>query len=131
MSPRALRIGTRASALAMWQAHHVAALIRAQPGAPAVELVRIKTEGDAQTEVPLWQLGGRAFFTREIDRALLDGSVDIAVHSLKDLSTSLDAGMVLAATLTRADPRDALLSRGGEPLEQLPRGALKAQKSDA
>ena len=59
-----LRIGTRASALALWQAHHVAALINSQPGAPAVELVRIKTEGDVRTDVPLWQIGGRAFFTK-------------------------------------------------------------------
>ena len=78
----ALRVGTRASALALWQARHVAALIAAQPGAPAVELVHIKTAGDVQSEVPLWQVGGRAFFTREIDRALLEGTVDVAVHSL-------------------------------------------------
>jgi hydroxymethylbilane synthase len=119
----ALRVGTRASALALWQARHVAALIAAQPGAPAVELVHIKTSGDVQSDVPLWQVGGQAFFTREIDRALLAGEVDVAVHSLKDLATQLDAGLTLAATLERADPRDALLSRSGAPLAQLPRGA--------
>jgi len=118
-----LRIGTRASALALWQARHVAAAVAAQPGAPRPELVHIRTSGDAQTEVPLWQVGGRAFFTREIDAALLAGTVDVAVHSLKDLATELPAGVTLAATLPRADPRDALVSRGGVPLAALPPGA--------
>jgi hydroxymethylbilane synthase len=119
----ALRIGTRASALALWQARHVAALLAAQPDAPPVELVHIKTDGDLQTDVPLWQVGGRAFFTRQIDRALLAGEVDLAVHSLKDLATQLEPGLTLAATPPRADPRDALVSRSGAPLAALPRGA--------
>ena len=123
MSARALRIGTRASELALWQARHVEALLRAQPGAPPVELVHIKTSGDTQADVPLWKVGGRAFFTREIDQALLNDTVDIAVHSLKDLPTSLEPGLTLAAMLPRADPRDALLSREGAGLMQLPRGA--------
>jgi hydroxymethylbilane synthase len=123
MSLKPLRIGTRASALALWQARHVEALLRAYPGAPPVELVHIKTEGDIQSEVPLWQVGGRAFFTKEIDRALLEGTVDLAVHSLKDLSTQLEAGLTLAATLKRADARDAFLSHGGQSLAQLPPGA--------
>ena len=118
-----LRIGTRASALALWQARHVAQLIGAQPGAPVPQLLHIRTRGDVQGEVPLWQLGGRAYFTREIDRALLEGTADVAVHSLKDLPTQMDTGLTLAATLTRADPRDALVSRSGAPLAQLPRGA--------
>jgi hydroxymethylbilane synthase len=120
---RVLRIGTRGSALALWQAHHVEALINAQPGAPAVELVRIKTEGDVRTDVPLWQIGGRAFFTKEIDKAQLNNEIDIAVHSLKDLSTLLDPGIELAAALEREDPRDAVLSRSGARLMELPRGA--------
>jgi hydroxymethylbilane synthase len=120
---RVLRIGTRGSALALWQAHHVEALIRSQPGAPPVELVRIRTEGDVRTDVPLWQIGGRAFFTKEIDKALLGDEIDIAVHSLKDLSTVLDSGIELAAALEREDPRDALLSRSGERLVDLPKGA--------
>ena len=118
-----LRIGTRASALALWQAREVAARIAAQAGAPAIELVHIRTSGDLQSEVPLWQTRGRAFFTREIDRALLAGEVDIAVHSLKDLPTELEPGLTLAALLPRADPRDALVSRGGAALAQLPPGA--------
>jgi len=123
VSARTVRLGTRASALALWQARHVAEALAAQRGAPAVELVHIRTAGDEQTELPLWRAGGKAFFTKEIDRALLDGSVDLAVHSLKDLATSLDEGLTLAATLARADPRDALLSRDGAPLAALPAGA--------
>jgi hydroxymethylbilane synthase len=118
-----LRIGTRASALALWQARHVEALIGARPGAPAVELVHIRTSGDAQRDVPLWQTEGRAFFTREIDEALKQGSIDVAVHSLKDLPTALAAGTALGAALTREDPRDALLARAGATLAALPPGA--------
>src|SRR4029077_19865717 len=120
---RTLRLGTRGSALAMWQARHVAGLIGRQPDAPPVELVQIRTEGDVRTDVPLWAVGGRAFFTKEIDRALLGGEVDIAVHSLKDLSTLLEDGIALAAALTREDPRDALVSREGRSLSDLPAGA--------
>jgi hydroxymethylbilane synthase len=120
---RTLRIGTRGSALALWQAQHVEALIRSQPGAPSVQLVRIRTEGDVRTDVPLWQIGGRAFFTKEIDKALLSDEIDIAVHSLKDLSTVLESGIELAAALEREDPRDALLSRCGARLADLPHGA--------
>jgi hydroxymethylbilane synthase len=119
----ALRIGTRASALALWQANRVADLIRRASGAPDVEIVQIRTEGDQRTELPLWQAGGRAFFTREIDRAVAAGEVDLAVHSLKDLPTALDAGLELAAVLEREDPRDALLCRSARALEELPAGA--------
>ncbi len=122
-SSRPLRIGTRGSALALWQARHVEQAIRALPDAPEIELVRIRTEGDVRTDVPLWQVAGRAFFTKEIDRALLAGEVDIAVHSLKDLSTVLESGIELAAALRREDPRDALVSHSGAPLAQLPQGA--------
>jgi hydroxymethylbilane synthase len=115
-----LRIGTRASALALWQARHLESLLRAQPGAPQVELVHIRTSGDAQREVPLWQTEGRAFFTREIDAALAERSIDVAVHSLKDLPTALAPGLALGATLAREDPRDALLTRTGVSLRQLP-----------
>jgi hydroxymethylbilane synthase len=123
VSERVLRIGTRASALALWQARHVQGLIGAQAGAPRVELVHIRTAGDEQASVPLWQAGGRAFFTKEIDRALIEGAVDVAVHSLKDLATQLEPGVTLAAALARADARDALVSRSGARLAQLPAGA--------
>ncbi len=124
MSPRgALRIGTRASELALWQARHVESLLRAQAGAPPVELVHIKTSGDVQSEVPLWRTEGRAFFTKEIDRALICGAVDIAVHSLKDLATRLEPGVALPALLPREDPREALVSRSGAQLATPPKGA--------
>jgi hydroxymethylbilane synthase len=120
---RPLRIGTRASALALWQARHVESLIRALPGAPPVELVTIKTTGDLRVDVPLWAVRGRAFFTKEIDRALIEDRIDVAVHSLKDLPTAMEPGLALAAVLKREDPRDAIVSRTGVPLSQLPRGA--------
>jgi hydroxymethylbilane synthase len=118
-----LRIGTRASALALWQARHVESLIRALPGAPPVELVPITTTGDVRTDVPLWTVRGRAFFTKEIDRALLEDRIDVAVHSLKDLPTAMEPGLALTAVLTREDARDALVSRTDAPLAQLPRNA--------
>jgi hydroxymethylbilane synthase len=118
-----IRIGTRGSALALWQARHVAGLISRQAGAPEVELVHIRTEGDVRTDVPLWAVGGRAFFTKEIDRALLASEVDIAVHSLKDLSTVLEAGLELTAVLEREDSRDAFLSVEAPSLAALPPGA--------
>ena len=123
MSAAPLRIGTRASALALWQARHVAALLAARPGALPTELVHINTSGDLEREVPLWQAPGQAFFTREIDRALLEGRVDVAVHSLKDLATQIEPGVELAATLPREDPRDALISRSRATLALLPSGA--------
>jgi hydroxymethylbilane synthase len=123
MAARTIRIGTRSSALALWQANRVAELIRASRGAPPVELVHIKTEGDLRTDVPLWAVDGRAFFTKEIDRALLDNRIDVAVHSLKDLSTTLEPGTDLVAVVERQDPRDALLARSVKSLAELPRGA--------
>ncbi|HUN71860.1 MAG TPA: hydroxymethylbilane synthase [Steroidobacteraceae bacterium] len=120
---RTLRIGTRASALALWQARHLESLIRALPAAPPVELVPITTTGDLRTDVPLWAVRGRAFFTKEIDRALLEDRIDVAVHSLKDLPTALEPGLALAAVLRREDSRDAVVSRTGAELQRLPRGA--------
>jgi len=119
----ALRIGTRASQLALWQANRVAELLALQPEAPAATLVHIRTEGDARTDIPLWRAGGRAFFTHEIDRALLGGDIDVAVHSLKDLATALEQGLTLCAVLEREDPRDALIARAGVSLAALPAGA--------
>ena len=123
MTGNVLRIGTRASALALWQARHVEALLRALPDAPAIELVPIVTTGDLQTEVPLWAVRGRAFFTKELDRALIDGRIDLAVHSLKDLPTELEPGLALPAVLEREDPLDALVSPHGTPLAALEAGA--------
>jgi hydroxymethylbilane synthase len=120
---KVLRIGTRGSALALWQAEETKRLIGLLPGAPAVELVIIKTQGDLQQDIPLWKTPGKGFFTAELDRAQLDNEVDIVVHSLKDLATILTEGLALTAVLEREDPRDALVTAGGGDLASLPKGA--------
>ena len=120
---KTIRIGTRGSALALWQAEETARLIKNLPGAPAVEIVIIKTQGDLQQSVPLWATPGKGFFTAELDRAQLANKVDIVVHSLKDLATVLTPGLVLTSVLEREDPRDALVSAMGGDLMSLPQGA--------
>lgn len=114
-----LRIGTRASKLALWQADHVAGLIERLPGAPTVELVRIKTEGDQIQDVPLSMVEGKGFFTKEIEQALLDHRVDLAVHSLKDLETEMPRGLAVPAVLEREDPRDVLIAPKGIGVDDL------------
>ena len=116
-----LRIGTRASALARWQAESV----RAQLGAMgcAAELVLIRTSGDRDLETPLRLIGGKGVFTKEIESALLENRVDLAVHSMKDLPTALLDGLAIAAICRREDARDALVSRAGLAFHDLPQGA--------
>jgi hydroxymethylbilane synthase len=116
-----LRIGTRASALARWQAGRVQAQL-AELGCAAA-LVLIRTSGDQDRETPLRLIGGKGVFTKEIEAALLENRVDLAVHSMKDLPTALPAGLVIAAICRREDARDALVSRGRLTLNDLPRGA--------
>ncbi len=109
MTESPLRIGTRGSLLALWQAEHVASRIVNTSGGIPCTIVKIKTTGDVRTDVPLSRVGGKGLFTKEIENALLDGTVDIAVHSLKDMTTILPEGLFLGAVLEREDPRDALL----------------------
>jgi hydroxymethylbilane synthase len=117
-----VRIGTRGSALALWQAEHIKArLVAAEPGL-VVELVVIKTQGDKITDVPLAQAGGKGLFVKEIEERLAAGDVDLAVHSLKDLPTEILAGLTIAAVSSREDPRDAIVSASGG-LDALPEGA--------
>ncbi|MCA9063113.1 MAG: hydroxymethylbilane synthase [Planctomycetaceae bacterium] len=104
-----IRIATRASALALWQANHVAARLRQLPEAPSVELVEVVTSGDQNQTDALRQFGGTGVFTREVQRAVLDHRADLAVHSLKDLQTDPTAGLILAAVPERAPRFDALL----------------------
>jgi len=118
-----LRVGTRGSDLARWQAEHVSGLLGEVPGAPEPELVLIKTQGDRIQDVPLSQIQGKAFFTKEIEEALLNDAVDLAVHSLKDLATEMPEGLELGAVLQREDPRDALIAHVPGTLEDLPQGA--------
>ncbi len=120
---RTLRLGTRGSALALWQADEVTRRLRhAHPGL-AVERVIVRTLGDRAQDAQPADLGEVGLFTKELEQALLRGEVDIAVHSLKDLPTADTAGLVLAAILERADPRDALVGPPGATLATLPAGA--------
>jgi hydroxymethylbilane synthase len=120
-----VRLGTRGSALALWQAEWVAERIRGHSPDTAVEIVVIKTTGDVKQDVPLSAVAGKGVFVREIEAALLRGDVDIAVHSAKDLQSTDPPGLTLAAFCERADPRDALVSRHGG-LDALPEGAVIA-----
>ncbi len=110
MSNSPIRIGTRDSKLAMWQANHVAQLLRVQ--GHSVEIVDVKSEGDLDTSKPLHELGTTGIFTKVLDDALYDGRVDIAVHSLKDYPTRPPEGIVLSAHLQREDPMDLLIPSG-------------------
>ncbi len=107
---RTLRMGTRGSALALWQARTVAALLEA--AGLAVEIAVIRTAGDRLQQAPLSEAGGKGLFVKEIEEALLDGGIDVAVHSAKDMSVALPEGLEIAATLAREDPRDALVLPG-------------------
>lgn len=118
-----MTIGTRGSQLALWQANHVAERLRAAFPGLSVRLERIKTTGDKILDVPLAQVGGKALFVKEIEEALLEGRVDLAVHSMKDVPTDLPAGLVIAAVTEREDPLDVLISRTGARLKDLPPGA--------
>jgi hydroxymethylbilane synthase len=118
---RTVRIGSRGSQLALWQAHHVAELLRGQ--GHDVEIEVIKTTGDRMQEVAFAQVGSKGMFTLEIEEALADGRIDLAVHSLKDLPTELPAQFVLGATPKRVDPRDVFVSRDYASLQDLPEGA--------
>jgi hydroxymethylbilane synthase len=115
------RIGSRGSQLALWQANHIAALLRAR--GHIVEIAVIHTTGDKITDVALAKVGTKGMFTKEIEEALAAGQVDLAVHSLKDLPTELPAGFEIAAITERQDPRDAFCSRLYSRIEDLPQGA--------
>ncbi len=114
-----LTIGTRGSALALWQARYVAETIAKKHPETDVDLIRIKTTGDKILDTPLAKIGGKGLFTKEIEEALLDGRVDIAVHSMKDLPTELPSGLKPAAVLEREDPRDVFVSADGKGLADL------------
>lgn len=121
-----LRLGTRGSALALWQANHVADLLRRFDSSVDVEIVVIKTTGDVRQDVALRDMAGKGVFVREIEAALLRSDIDLAVHSAKDLPSTDTPGTVIAAFCERADPRDALISPTGTTLLNLPQNALVA-----
>lgn len=112
MDTLTVRIATRSSRLAMWQANHVADLLRATPGAPQVQLTPVTTSGDEDRSRPLSEMGGVGVFTREVQRAVLDGRADIAVHSLKDLPTGTIPELALAGFPGRGPRNDVLVTRG-------------------
>jgi hydroxymethylbilane synthase len=116
-----LAIGSRGSQLALWQANHVASLLREQ--GHTVEIEIIKTTGDKITDVALAKVGTKGMFTKEIEEALAEKRVDLAVHSLKDVPTELAPEFTLAAIMKREDPRDAFISVKHSGLDELPRGA--------
>ncbi len=118
-----LRIATRGSALALWQARHVAAELERLHSGLSTELVRIKTTGDKILDVPLAKVGGKGLFTKEIEEALLEGRADLAVHSMKDVPAEVPAGLGIRAILQREDPRDAAATVTGGDLSSLPQNA--------
>lgn len=124
-----IRLATRGSALALWQAERARELIRAAFPDIEVELVVIKTTADKNPQAPIAKLGDKGVFVKEIEDALLEGRADAGVHSLKDLPAVLPDGLELAAVLERGDPRDALVTREPSSIKELPKGARVATSS--
>jgi len=123
MSPKTIRIATRKSPLAMWQAEHVAAeLKRIHPGLQ-VELLGMRTQGDKILDTPLAKIGGKGLFIKELEQGMLEGQADIAVHSMKDVPVELPAGLHLAVIMQREDPRDAFVSNAFANFNELPEEA--------
>ncbi|MBQ9021214.1 MAG: hydroxymethylbilane synthase [Eggerthellaceae bacterium] len=125
-----IRIGTRGSKLALWQANYVADLLRAAQAGLEVEVEIIKTKGDKILDVALSKIGDKGLFTKELEAHLLEGNVDLCVHSCKDMPTQLPAGLTLAAMPVRANPQDCIVSPvAGMTLESIPAGARVATGS--
>lgn len=116
-------IGTRGSQLALWQANYVADRLR-EIFKVEVDLKKIKTTGDKILDSPLAKIGGKGLFVKEIEKALVEGEVDLAVHSMKDVPTELPEGLIISSMTKRVDPRDALISKSGQSLLNLPIGAI-------
>ena len=124
-----LKIATRKSLLALRQAEHVAGALRARNPGIEVELVAMRTSGDKMLDAPLAKIGGKGLFVKELERALLDGRADVAVHSMKDVPVELPPGLHLPVVMARADPRDALVSMRFGALDALPPGATVGTSS--
>jgi len=123
LSNTPLRIATRRSKLAMWQAEHVQSLLRAAHPALPVELVPMSTQGDRVLDRALAEVGGKGLFVKELEVAMQEGRADIAVHSMKDVPSELPPGLAIVAVLPRANPLDAFISRRFRRFEDLPHGA--------
>ncbi len=126
---KTVRIGTRGSALAVWQAEWVKAQLSAFHPGCRIELVKIKTTGDKILDVPLAQVGGKGLFVKEIETALLEGHVDIAVHSMKDMPAEVPPGLCIGAVPKRENPLDVLISKDAKTFDQLPQGARLGSSS--
>ncbi len=124
-----IRIATRKSALALWQANHVAELLRNTPGVDGIDLVPLSTRGDEILDRSLQKIGGKGLFIKELEVAMQRGEADIAVHSMKDVPADMPDGFCIAAVLERANHADALVSPNGQQLEDLPEGALVGSSS--
>lgn len=124
-----IRIATRNSALALWQARHVQRQLRLLHPQLEVALLPLTSRGDQLLDVPLYKVGGKDLFVKELEQALLDGRADIAVHSMKDVPMSFPTGLHLTAICQREDPRDAFVSNHYPNLEQLPQGAVVGTSS--
>jgi len=126
---KVVRIGTRGSPLAVWQAEWVRSRLHALYPQYETELVKIKTTGDKILDVPLAQVGGKGLFVKEIETALLEGRVDLAVHSMKDMPAEIPQGLCISAMPERENPLDVLISRNGHPFKDLPKGARLGSSS--
>ncbi len=126
---KVIRIGTRGSALAVWQAEWVRSQLLALYPDRDVALVKIKTSGDKITDVPLAQVGGKGLFVKEIETALLEGSVDLAVHSMKDMPADIPTGLCIGAIPKREHPSDVLISKNNHSFKDLPKGACVGSSS--
>jgi hydroxymethylbilane synthase len=124
-----IKIGTRRSKLATWQAEYVRDALAAAHPEHTFDLVFMTTEGDRILDKPLTEIGGKGLFTFELERALRAGEIDMAVHSLKDLPTDLEADFTVGAVPVRANPADVWVGRGGAPLDDLPAGATVGTSS--
>jgi hydroxymethylbilane synthase len=124
MANRTLRIATRSSALALWQAEFIKAELERLNDGVTVELIKIKTQGDKILDVPLSKIGGKALFVKELEEAMMDGRADLAVHSMKDVPMELPEGLGLVAICEREDPTDAFISNDFDNVDALPHGAI-------
>lgn len=129
VAPKSLVIASRESALALWQARHIQALLQALYPSCDVQILGMTTTGDQILDTPLAKVGGKGLFVKELEMALTDGRADLAVHSMKDVPMNLPDGFMLVATGEREDPRDAFISNYYESLQALPHGAIVGTSS--
>ncbi|SHI72782.1 hydroxymethylbilane synthase [Cycloclasticus pugetii] len=124
-----IKIATRKSPLALWQAEHVAKLLKASHPSLEIELVKMVTQGDKILDTPLAKIGGKGLFIKELEQGMLNGDADLAVHSMKDVPAQVPEGFEIGAILSREDPRDAFVSNAYSSINDLPLGAVVGTSS--